>query len=202
MLPVLSRIALQSLAAFCLIKHRTSSTFLQQTSYIYIAAVSLSLVWQVHENWQTEDGFQSKHVWTEQVQLSSTHCHLQDTLSLHLPWILRVLLKSSLLLQHRSLHKYALDFHTELCWLVSGSEVNCCPILFSLCVVTPTHYKWAFIHYYRVPVSAKRFLFAVWVVGFARWEKDSPATKQTDTEILQKSLSVQPNIKIHLVPWG
>lgn len=61
-------------------------------------------------------------------------------------------------------------------------------------VVTPTHYTWAFIQYCGISVSAKRFLFAVWVVGFPRWEEYSPATKQTDAEILQNSLSVQPNI--------
>lgn len=90
-------------------------------------------MWQVHKNWQTENGFQSTHVWTEQVHLPSTHCHLQDTSSLHLPWILRVLLKSSLLFQHHPSHKYALDFHAGLCWLVSGSETNCCPTLFTRC---------------------------------------------------------------------
>lgn len=49
MLPVLSRIALQSLAGFCLIKHRTSSTFLQQTSYIYC---SCQLVLGVTSTWK------------------------------------------------------------------------------------------------------------------------------------------------------
>lgn len=49
MLPVLSRTPLQSLAGFCLIKHITSNTFLQQTSYLYC---SCQLVLGVTSAWK------------------------------------------------------------------------------------------------------------------------------------------------------
>lgn len=53
-----------------------------------------------------------------------------------------------------------------------------------------------------VPVRAKQHYVLVWMVGFARWGEDSPATKGTDAEILQNPVNTQTNIstsKFHLV---
>lgn len=167
MLPVLSRTPLQLLAGFCLIKHITGNTFLQQTPYLYC---SCQLVLGVTRTWK-----QTNRRWiSEQACLDWASPTILYSLSSSRDFITASPTDAESLLELITLISTSFLSQIFPCWALlasewQGNELLSYP-LHSLwwAVVTPTHYTWAFIQYYGVPVSAKRFLFALWV-GWIYW---------------------------------
>lgn len=109
---------------------------------------------------------------------------------------------SGLFFQHHSSGKHALDLHAGLRWLASGTDINCSPVIFTICdeVLLSPHVTHLLLHSITdsILVSAKRHLFAVWVMGFARWGEDSPATKTNRCRNPTEHTAKYLNLKIRL----
>lgn len=189
---------LQSLAGFCLIKHITCNTFLQQTSYLYC---SCQLVLGVTSTWTL-----TNRRWiSEQACLDWASPAILYWLSFSGDFIIAPPMDTESLIDLITLISTSFLSQTFPCWALLASEWqgNEFLSLQSLWwgVVTPTHYTWAFIQCLSVP---KDFCLLCGCLDLLGGRKIlSYKTKRCRNPTILPECAVKYlNLKIHLVSWG